>query len=205
MSYWRGDGSQYKGGYHHLPHLSRNMVRSLIYFLDIDPDDRVLDFGSGPGVLVAAFEDYGIECVGWDICGEARRNPVAPGLRLREPWTFPDDEPPYFDYVVAKDVLEHLDDDQLDEWVRLIYPRVRRSVFVSVPTAGVEGGAYLIPQCELDTTHVQRKTLREWHEFFLKRGFDVLAASRLPGFTDKYQDWYPASQGTFILKPAHAR
>src|SRR5690349_17560182 len=94
--------------YRWLPELTMPMVASMVRHLGIQPDDTILDFGCARGYVVRAFREMGYEAFGYDASTWALDNadPVtAPYLYREESSIIGSD----FAWVIAKDVLEHID------------------------------------------------------------------------------------------------
>jgi SAM-dependent methyltransferase len=101
------------------------------------PAGRFLEVGAGTGALTQAFLERGFTGVCYDL-GEAnrqvlRRNLAGFGAAIEVVDSLTTLEPGTFDYVVAFEVLEHIDADAeaLRSWARYLKPGGR--IIVSVP------------------------------------------------------------------------
>jgi SAM-dependent methyltransferase len=114
----------------------RRMLIGLIGRLNLDRRNEVLDVGSGTGVILRLLQDLGFENVtGLDVSRESARICQTQGLgpvRIGDVTALPfeDDR---FDFIVAAEVLEHVDRDDLAlaELTRVLSPGGR--MLVTVP------------------------------------------------------------------------
>lgn len=130
----------------------------------VRPGQSMLDFGCGAGYATRSAIEMGIRAVGLDVSSAAlnRADPVAaPFLAHRSEWDISELEDGAFDFVFAKDVLEHVPHHDLGNVVSELL-RVSRRLFVCVPIASYDGGPYLDVTAERDVTHVVRLSARSW-------------------------------------------
>jgi SAM-dependent methyltransferase len=176
--------------YRWLPRLTIPMVSSIISHLGIGPDDTILDFGCARGYVVRAFRELGYSAWGLDTSEWAVNNcdPNVRGLLF-----LADSIPDFslrgsgFDWVIAKDVLEHI--PEAVTTIADIMSRARLGVFAVVPLSWVDGGRYVVPSYEADVTHVHRLTLGTWAAMFMKPGWRVEASYRVRGVKDNYANY----------------
>ena len=165
----RGDGSGYVN-YSWRPELIRPRVQAIIRAADIQPADKILDFGCAKGFYVRCLRREGFQAFGIDASSYALSHApedVRPFLDLRpekDLSSFGDKE---FDLTIAKDVLEHLAVNELEETVARLR-RISKKLIVTVPICGANR-RYINDHDELDVTHSIRFTLKEW--------MDVLGAT----------------------------
>jgi methionine biosynthesis protein MetW len=98
----------------HWTHVREGQVdySRLQYVVDgLEPGERVLDSGCGPGFLAALLDEHGVRVVGTDVSSVGPERTRARGIEARQvdldtdPLPFADGE---FDVVVANSNLEHL-------------------------------------------------------------------------------------------------
>jgi len=170
--------------YRWLPKLTIPMAKNIIARLGIEVDMTVLDYGCACGYTVRALREIGIEAFGVDISEWAIRN-CDPTVRE---WVVQGSEiPPGIDWIIAKDVLEHIPD------VKSVIDKMMDSsavgIFVAVPLSLVDGQAYVIPDYEKDVTHVHRLTLASWVRMFIRHKWSVECCYRFRGVKDNYHGW----------------
>ncbi len=168
--------------YHWMPELTLPMVQRIAEHCGIEKYDTIVDFGCARGYVVRAFMElgydgvYGVDCSQWavDNCDPAVVGRVhhTDGIG-----------PIACDWVIAKDVLEHV------PYVQLTINKLMagsRGIFAVVPLSAHEGSEYVVPEYEMDVTHCQRHTLTYWVDMFLRVGWSVEASYRVPGIKDNY-------------------
>ena len=166
--------------YKWLPHLTIPMCQAIVSYLRIKKHETVLDFGCARGYTVKAlriigYDAYGIDASEWAVANadeEVRKY-------LRRSTTVQSQ----FHWILAKDVLEHV-----EEAAQLIanLQHYSNGVFAVVPLAAEDCGPYVFSDYEKDKTHVHRLTLASWVRMFLRRGWDVTASYRVPGIKDNH-------------------
>ncbi len=170
--------------YHWMPELTMPMVQAMIHHLGIDKDDTVLDFGCARGYTVRAFRELGYMAWGRDTSKWAVEN-CDPAVKLY--LSINEQYPAKFDWVIAKDVLEHV--GHIVPTVEKLMAAAVKGVFIVVPLAPFDGLPYVVGDYEKDVTHVQRLTLGTWVKMFLRPGWSVEASYRVRGIKDNW--WKP--------------
>lgn len=185
--------------YRWLPDLTLPMVKAIISHLGIKETDTVLDFGCARGYTVKAFRQLGYNAWGHDISEWALENAdeeVKEYLIVNESALFAND----FDWVIAKDVLEHINSTSYAvDTLRCI---ARKGIFVVVPLAESENGlvrGYDVPEYEKDVTHIHRQPLRWWVGQFHQPQWSVEGRYRVEGVKDNYSQ-YPTGNGFIIAR-----
>jgi hypothetical protein len=163
------------------------MAQRIVAHCGIRSRHTVLDFGAARGYLVRAlrmlgYPAWGLDASKWAVenCDEEAKPYLA--------WT-PGKVFSQYDWVIAKDVLEHVVD--LRSTIDNLMGAARIGVFVVVPLSAHDGCDYVIADYERDITHLHRRTLASWVELFLRPGWRVEAAYRVPGIKDNWyrQEW----------------
>lgn len=194
----KASGKSLYEDYRWLPELTLPMVRSMIVHLGIRATETVLDFGCARGYIVRAFVEQGIEAFGVDASKWAIEN-ADEAVRARvfhatQPWGA-------YNWIIAKDVLEHVPVDELEPLVQAILDRATKGVFVVVPLSPAIGEPYICPDYEKDVTHVVRWDLFTWMELFRRhmgKRFFIEATYRVPGVKDNWSEW-PEGNGFLTL------
>lgn len=177
--------------YRWIPELTIPMAFRMIEFLGIQSHEKVLDFGCAKGYLVQAMRLLYRECYGVDVSeyavGESERH-VRPHLHVIHD-THDLLELPFnvkkFDYIIAKDVFEHIPEEEL----KCILPNLHeigRCLFVVVPLG--DGQKYYEPAYEFDKTHLIRQDIDWWKNLFLQAGYSVVNHRyKIPGIKDNWK------------------
>ncbi len=170
--------------YRWLPALTIPMVQAIVRHCGILPVDDVMDFGCARGYVVRAFRSLGYNAFGVDVSKWAVEHcdPEAAKYVSLNDWRWAD-----FDWIIAKDVLEHVPDVQ--ETINRLMERCNKGLFVVVPLAVEDGSSYLVQEYEADVTHIHRLTLPTWHAMFQKPGWKVLSKYRVHGVKDNYAQY----------------
>lgn len=185
--------------YKWLPDLTLPMVIYMKRFLGIRDGDKVLDYGCSRGFLCKAMRMMSLDAYGFDIsswaiqnCDDSVRSYVSTELRT---------DPMSYDFVIAKDVMEHLTREQLMEVLPKLWTACRKAMLVIVPLTGQDGGPYLCPKDEKDSSHKIRWTLTSWLKFLesIDRRSVVQGSFYVPELKNANVA-YDGSCGFFVLK-----
>lgn len=173
------------------------MVDHVSRFLEIKFGDSLLDFGMARGYAVKAFRMRGIKAVGFDISKWAVENC---DHGVKDYVINPFEDKVGWDFLYSKDVLEHISEEQLCIQIPELLKRTRRKALFIVPLTLEEGGEYINPLDEKDSTHIVRSTLETWLSFLQKmdHSFIVSCAIRVP-MLKVISEQYPGSSGFFTL------
>lgn len=172
--------------YRWMPDLTVPMVCTIIQHLGIDIGDSILDFGCARGYVVRAFRDMDYNAWGYDISGWAVDN-ADETVRDKYVSNDPDILTTKFDWIIAKDVLEHV--DRLWDTIGRLMRAAKKGIFVVVPLSEVDDGRYVVREYEKDVTHIHRLTLWKWAGLFTKPGWVVESTYRIKGIKDNYAQY----------------
>lgn len=146
--------------YRWLPDLTLPFARHLQWHLGLKPEDIILDHGASRGFLVKALRMNGLNARGMDIsewavanCDPAVKEHMSNELVVGSM---------IYDWVIAKDVWEHIPVEKLQSLVPELGKSVRKGIFIVVPLTGYTNGKYVREEDEMDSTHVVRFTLDDW-------------------------------------------
>ena len=170
--------------YRFLPELTRPMVASMVSHLGIKHGQSILDFGCARGYTVRAFREMEYEAYGCDVSEWATANAddnVRNHVGSPE-WALDNSN---YDWIIAKDVLEHV--KMICHAIEILMDRAKVGIFVVVPLSLCDNQHYVCDDYEKDMTHVHRMTLPSWINLFLRPGWGVHATYRLPWIK---QNWY---------------
>ncbi|MCK5604583.1 methyltransferase domain-containing protein [Candidatus Pacearchaeota archaeon] len=180
--------------YRWIPELTIPLAFRLIEVLNITEGDSVLDFGCAKGYLVKALRMLYRQAYGYDTSEYAINNtpPEIKDHLVHVFGTF------IYDWVIAKDVLEHIEYDQLDQLISKFKRISNKGVFCIIPLA--EDGRYVIPSYELDQTHIIREDIDWWTNKFKENGFTLqTVAYKMKNIKENYTKW-ERGNGFFILR-----
>jgi len=184
--------------YRWIPDMTIPMVMTMIDYLHIERGAKVLDFGCAKGYVVKAFNLLYRNAWGVDISRYAISKAESScflkegNVVLDTPPQFPES----FDYCIAKDVFEHIENIQLHnelKWIR----EIAKVLFVIVPLGN--GVHYNCPIMHRDVTHIHKCSYNWWEHTFMDTGWEVVYRSyRIDGMKDSYYN-YPKAHGFFTL------
>lgn len=187
--------------YRWLPDLTIPMVQRFIEYLGIDKKDTILDYGCARGYVVRAFRELGYQAEGIDVshwaienCDQSVREHVSVGCVPSQP----------SDWVIAKDVLEHIDQRDLRHLGPPLFASARKGFFVIVPLSPAPNEPYVVPEYERDVTHCVRLDLGSWLQLIRQLTldeFDVLGTYRVKGIKSNYEQWEQGNAFILGLRP----
>lgn len=184
--------------YRWIPDLTIPMAYEIIKITGLEEGDSVLDFGCAKGYLVKALRLLHIRAFGTDISEYALSkadSDVSKYLcQFNMGWANNQILGQAWKLIIAKDVLEHLDQIELDEVLKYFY-RKTSQLLVMVPLG--DGEKYLIPAYEADLTHVIRQPLGWWKRKMESVGFRVDARIQWGHLKDNWKS-HPEGNG-FLL------
>lgn len=161
--------------YQWLPELTFPLAHHIANYLNLTPDDRILDFGCAKGYLVHALRKFGYDAYGIDISEYAIQNchPEVKDFLAQGSLNsiFSDD----FDFVVTKDVLEHIPYRDINRTLTMIADHTLIGCLAIVPLG--DGEKYFVDAYEKDVTHHIREDLGWWEEELIKAGFPYVSST----------------------------
>ena len=155
--------------------------------------DSCIDFGCAKGFLVHALRLMDLNAYGEDISKYALDN-CHPDVK--EYLSLPNNNK--CDLLIAKDVLEHIEEDELPSILNKLHSKASQ-FFFTIPLG--DNNRFRIKEYEIDVTHVTKKDEQWWLELFNKNGFKLKEFSY--SFGSFKEDWikqYPYGNGFFILE-----
>lgn len=173
--------------YRWMPQLTTKMVQSIIDHLGIRTTDRILDFGCARGYTVKAFKQLGYDAMGIDISEWAIANAdqdIAASVSCGDAAKVRTN---FFDWIIAKDVLEHI--EYVDQTIDKLLASAKVGVLAVIPLSAIDGEPYIVAEYEKDITHIHRLTLASWARMFMRPGWRVEAMYRLAWTKDNYKTW----------------
>lgn len=167
--------------YRWLPDQTLPFARHLQWHLGLKSEDVILEIGAARGYLVKALRMNGLNARGMDISEWAVEN-CEPEVRpfMSTELVIGD---MIYDWVIAKDTVEHIDTEELKDLISRLGKSVRKGIFIVVPLTAYTNGAYLREEDEADPTHKIRFTLPDWLLFLtdLLPEFNVTGSYHIHG------------------------
>ena len=166
--------------YRWLPELTLPLCHHIVKYCGIQEEDRILDFGCAKGYTVLGLRMLGYEAYGVDVSKYAisqAPKEVNGFVNHIEPF---EDLSGIFgavDWVLCKDILEHLPYDKIDEQLQIFVRSLNGigGLIIMVPLG--DGEKYYIDAYEKDVTHIIRENLQWWTDKLTKNGLNVEIAS----------------------------
>lgn len=175
--------------YRWLPKLTVPMAEQIALHCEIELDQSVLDFGCARGYLVKALRSLGYNAMGYDVSEWALKN-CDPEVKDLVTGDWPPPIKP--DWIIAKDVLEHVPIYNITRTLQKLATAAQRGVFIVVPLAAKDGNQYVVPEYEADITHCLRWTMALWLSEIMgafDEGWEVSARYRIAGIKDNYSQF----------------
>lgn len=192
-------------------HLTVPVCKLIMRYLGAEKGDSVLDYGCARGYYVKALIGLGYEAYGYDVSEWAIEN-CDPAVRSFCFYARPPAPSSAADYILCKDVLEHIALPELEKVVKSFIDMTRKAALIIVPLANAECGmrkdeerTYVSPVDNQDATHKIAWTLDEWLMFIQGvidasgRAFTISGSYKMPGVKRAADPW-PRSCGFFVLR-----
>ncbi len=141
-------------------------TRSIPEALDIKNNfnfDSCLDYGCAKGFLVHALRILGYNAWGEDISQYALKNCID---RVKPYLSHPTNKK--YDLIIAKDILEHITEQNLPPLLKSLHARGNEFFFV-IPLGDKD--RFRIREYEVDITHVTKKDEEWWIDLFDSQGY----------------------------------
>lgn len=183
--------------YKWIPELTIPFCKIICNRLSINKNNTILDYGCAKGFMVKAFTIMGYKAYGVDISEYAINNcdpEIKDKLKLIK---HPQEIKNKFTWIIAKDVLEHIEYKDLEEIIKSM-KQISKNLFVIIPLA--KNKTYIIPDYEKDCTHIIKEDVEWWVNTFQRCGFEVSDFHyKIKGMKDKWNKW-DKGNGFFTLK-----
>ncbi len=196
-------GKSCYSNYRWLPELTIPMAMVLIDTLGIRPHQRVLDFGCAKGFVTKALRMLRRDAWGIDISRYALSQApedIRPYVQLVE------DQDPFarktrFAHAIAKDVLEHVPYELIEETAGNL-AQMADNVLVVVPLGRKTpaGARYVIEAYERDVTHIIREDARWWLSVLERHFAEVSWRHHIDGLKDNWHAVNPQGNAAFICR-----
>ncbi len=182
--------------YRWLPELTIPMAENLAANLGLARDDAILDFGCAKGYVVKALHHLGFKgSCGCDI-SEYAISQAPP--EMREFLFLGGTNGSQWDWILAKDVLEHLNETDCRNQLAA-FRRITDHLFIAVPLG--DGNKYVISEMECDVTHKIRQPLWWWSSLVEEAGFKIVSSAfTMPGVKENWTRKHPFGNGFIIAQ-----
>ena len=180
-------------GYTNYSYMPTRSYEEAITIKELWGSGKILDFGCAKGYLVHALNQLGFDAYGYDISDYAINN-CHPSVVKRVGIT-----PPPFtvDYVVAKDVMEHVPEEEVPIVLKTIRGLCKEALFV-IPLG--DNNKFRIREYEIDVTHVTKKDEDWWINKLQEAGFKLKDFKYKLGSIKKKWKGYEHGNGFFLVK-----
>lgn len=169
--------------YRWLPELTIPMAHTISKYLNIENHEHILDFGCAKGYLVHAMRLIHHQAWGYDISEYALNN-AHPDVKPFVTNIWPVRK---YDWLIAKDVLEHIDYSEIDALLAK-FRNITSKIFCVIPLGN--GVSYNIKSYDLDKTHKIKEDHLWWRQAFLRAGFSQISYTmRVPNLKENYSKW----------------
>ena len=184
--------------YSRFAHINKTIVK----YLEITKNSKgkLLDVPCGKGLTLKAVSEINnkLKLYGSDISDYAvsqADKDVEPYLSVVQPYQSLAHDQWYYSWILAKDVLEHIPYDKIDDQLKR-FDEAANGVFAIIPMG--DGNKYYVDAYEHDQSHFIREGLEFWVKAFQTAGFDnVYATYDLGPFKTNWQQ-YKNGNGLFI-------
>ena len=159
--------------YRWMPELTIPMAHHIAKYMDLDDNEKVLDFGCAKGFTVKALRLLGYKAYGVDVSEyavsqiEEHTRKWCGVIKPQEPLVCAEFG---YDWILCKDILEHIPYDKIDEQLQ-VFRNGGKRVMAMIPLG--DGEKYIIDSYELDKSHFIREDINWWAEKFDSNGFQV--------------------------------
>lgn len=177
--------------YHYIPERSYSEAVSILNHCRIASNDTILDYGCAKGFLVHSLRQLGVNAYGEDV-SEYALGSCKPEIRkyLQKP-----NNDLFYDYIVCKDVMEHVPEEDVLTLLKSLSSRCRLALFV-IPLG--DNNKFRIREYEIDKTHVTKKNEDYWINKLKEAGFKVDRFSyHLGSVKKKWTSKYDYGNGFF--------
>lgn len=187
--------------YRWMPDETIRCCKHIAKYLHMQPGDSVMDFGCARGFYVKAFRGLGYDAFGFDVSEWAIDNcdPGVSGFVYNDRIVV---TLGYNDWTIAKDVLEHITFQNLEDTVLELMSSTKNGILIIVPLR--DGLGYAREEDSKDITHQICWTLDGWLSFLQKQidkvgGWTVCGGYKVPGVKPNAES-HPRGTGFLTMR-----
>jgi 2-polyprenyl-3-methyl-5-hydroxy-6-metoxy-1,4-benzoquinol methylase len=146
--------------------------------MNLSDGDKVLDFGCAKGFTVKGLRLLGYKAYGVDVSEyavsqiEENTRKWCGVIKPQEPLVC---APGGYDWILCKDILEHIPYDKIDEQLKVLR-KGGKKIMAMIPLG--DGEKYIIESYEHDKSHFIREDVLWWHDRFEGAGFHVTLSTK---------------------------
>lgn len=185
--------------YRWIPELTIPMAYHFIKELNLQDNETLLDVGCSKGYFVKALRLLGFESYGIDISSYAIEHADSDVKKFVKLITESDPVPfsRSFDWVVTKDVLEHMDTQSLHFFMDA-YRHLSKKQYHVIPLG--DNDKFRIPEYHLDKSHIQIHNEDWWENLFNSYGWKIKSLKyKTNGIKENWSEHHPKGNGFFTL------
>ena len=192
--------------YKWLPELTTSLAMSYIDYLGLTRNHMILDYGCAKGFVVKALRILYRQAWGCDISEYAINsadNATRQYLKVSSLKPSHNIVPFFigkkkcFDYILAKDVFEHIDEKELDIILQVLREK-GKYLFACQPLG--DSGQFVVPAYNMDITHRTIQNKDWWTTKFKKNGWNIVKFSYyVKGIKESWSN-FEKGNGFFLLK-----
>lgn len=185
-----------------LPELTTSLAMSYIDYLGLTRNHTILDYGCAKGFVVKALRILYRQAWGCDISQYAINsadNDTRQYLKVSSLKPSHNIVPFFigFDYILAKDVFEHIEETELDIVLQALREK-GKYLFACQPLG--DKGKFVVPAYNMDITHRTIQNKDWWTNKFKKNGWNTVKFSYyVPGIKESWSN-FEQGNGFFFLK-----
>ena len=185
--------------YRWMPELTIPMCHHIAKYTELTPEQKLLDFGCAKGFTVKALRLLGYKAFGVDV-SEYAVSQIEEKTRKWCGVIQPQDAlvcaPGGYDWILCKDILEHIPYDKIDEQLNVLYMGGKK-LMAMIPLG--DGKKYIIDSYELDKSHFIRENIEWWGYKFESAGWRIDMATHDMGPFKKNWQFAPEGNALFML------
>lgn len=167
----RESGKGWLSGYHFMPRRTFKEAFAFIDTLGLDENSYVLEVGCAYGFLVKCIRDLEIKADGCDISAYALQSSPKGCWNCSDEKTWDDHKDFGYTHIIIKDMLEHLNKEQLMKMLNN-FLKVAPKMMCVIPMG--DNGKYRIPEYHVEISHLIAEDEEWWINIFEHNGWHVV-------------------------------
>ena len=185
--------------YRWMPELTIPMAHHIVMYTKLLPKEKILDFGCAKGFTVKALRLMGYKSFGVDVSEyaisqiEEKTRKWCGAIKPQDALVCAEGG---YDWILCKDILEHIPYDKIDEQLKVLYNGGKK-LMAMIPLG--DGEKYVIDSYELDKSHFIREDIEWWGDRFIRAGFRLDLATHDMGPFKKNWQFAPEGNALFML------